>query len=240
MGLFDKKFCDFCGEKIGLLGNRKLADGNMCKECAKNISPHLTGRKQFTVADMKEHLAYREENKGKVAGFNPTSTYGGNTKLYIDENNGLWLVSGSRNYKNENPDVMTTTQVTGCQLEIKESRNEIKREGTDGNQISYNPPRYDIDYDFYITIHVNSPWFSEIEFKVNESRVEERHSAQYQNAERQANELKDALTQVHSEVRSQVTEAAKPKTSVVCPGCQATTIPDANGRCEFCGGAVAG
>ena len=24
MGLFDKKYCDICGEKIGLLGNRKL------------------------------------------------------------------------------------------------------------------------------------------------------------------------------------------------------------------------
>ena len=28
MGLFDKKVCDICGEKIGLLGNRKLDDGN--------------------------------------------------------------------------------------------------------------------------------------------------------------------------------------------------------------------
>lgn len=28
MGLFDKKYCDICGEKIGLLGNRKLDDGN--------------------------------------------------------------------------------------------------------------------------------------------------------------------------------------------------------------------
>ena len=34
MGLFDKKFCDICGEKIGMLGNRKLEDGNMCKNCA--------------------------------------------------------------------------------------------------------------------------------------------------------------------------------------------------------------
>jgi hypothetical protein len=189
---------------------------------------------------MKEHLNYRSENKEKVASFSPTSTYGGNTKLYIDENNGLFLVSGSRNYKNENPDVIATTQVTGCQLEIKESKTELKREDSEGKQISYNPPRYDIDYDFYITIHVNSPWFSEIEFKVNESRVEERHSAQYQTAERQANEIKNVLAQVHSEVRSQVTEAAKPRQSVVCPGCQATTIPDANGRCEYCGGAVAG
>ena len=24
MGLFEKKYCDICGEKIGLLGNRKL------------------------------------------------------------------------------------------------------------------------------------------------------------------------------------------------------------------------
>lgn len=28
MGLFDKKYCDFCGEKIGILGIRKLEDGS--------------------------------------------------------------------------------------------------------------------------------------------------------------------------------------------------------------------
>ena len=39
MGLFDKKVCDICGEKIGLLGNRKLDDGNLCKDCAKKLSP---------------------------------------------------------------------------------------------------------------------------------------------------------------------------------------------------------
>ena len=36
MGLFDKKYCDICGEKIGLLGNRKLENGNLCKNL--NIS----------------------------------------------------------------------------------------------------------------------------------------------------------------------------------------------------------
>ena len=36
MGLFDKKICDICGEKIGLLGNRKLDDGNLCKDLRKN------------------------------------------------------------------------------------------------------------------------------------------------------------------------------------------------------------
>ena len=41
MGLFDKKFCSVCGEKIGFLGNRKLEDGNLCKDCANKLSPFL-------------------------------------------------------------------------------------------------------------------------------------------------------------------------------------------------------
>ena len=49
MGLFDKKYCDICGEKIGLLGNRKLEDGNLCKNCAAKLSPWFTERKQSTV-----------------------------------------------------------------------------------------------------------------------------------------------------------------------------------------------
>ena len=39
MGLFDKKYCDICGEKIGLLGNQELEDGNLCMDCAKQLSP---------------------------------------------------------------------------------------------------------------------------------------------------------------------------------------------------------
>ena len=44
MGLFDKKYCDICGEKIGLLGNRKLEDGNLCKNCAAKLSPFFSER----------------------------------------------------------------------------------------------------------------------------------------------------------------------------------------------------
>ena len=238
MGLFDKKYCDLCGGKIGLLGNRKLDDGNMCKDCASLISPFLTGRKQFTVADMKEHLNYRDENKKNLAGFNPTSTYGVNTKLYIDEPQGLWLVTSSRNYKNENPDIMTKNQVTGCLVSVDESRTEIKFKASDGTEKSYNPPKYDVDYDFYVTISVNSPWFSEIKFKTNSDRIEEQKSPEYQTAERAANEIKRVLTQVQSSVRREASQAARPKTSIICPNCQATTLPDENGRCEYCGGAV--
>ena len=46
--LFEKKECAICGGEIGLLGNRKLEDGNLCKDCAKLISPFMTDRRQST------------------------------------------------------------------------------------------------------------------------------------------------------------------------------------------------
>ncbi len=67
MGLFDKKYCDICGEKIGLLGNRKLEDGNLCKDCARKLSPFFSERRNSTVEDIKRQLAYRAENEKKLA-----------------------------------------------------------------------------------------------------------------------------------------------------------------------------
>ena len=56
MGLFGKKYCDICGAEIGLLGNRKLEDGNMCKSCAAKLSPFFSDRRSSTVAEIKENL----------------------------------------------------------------------------------------------------------------------------------------------------------------------------------------
>ena len=240
MGLFDKKFCDICGNKIGLLGNRKLDDGNMCKDCAAKLSPFTTDRRRTTLAEINDHLAYREANKADVAAFNVTRTLGGRTKVMLDEGAGKFLVSASGRWQSENPDVMLISQVTACNSEIRESRTEIKTKDKDGNSISYNPPRYDVDYDFYITIHVNSPFFNEIEFKVNNNRVEERHSVEYRESERLTNEIKQALSKVQQEARETMAAASAPKTAQICPLCGATTIPDARGCCEYCGGAMMG
>ena len=76
MGLFDKKFCDVCGEKIGLLGNRKLEDGNLCKDCAKKLSPFFDERRHPTVEQIKQQLAYREQNKQTLAGFSSSRCFG--------------------------------------------------------------------------------------------------------------------------------------------------------------------
>ena len=62
MGLFDKKYCDICGEKIGLLGNRKLENGNLCKDCAKQLSPFFSERRRSTVEEIREQLNTKEIN----------------------------------------------------------------------------------------------------------------------------------------------------------------------------------
>ena len=68
MGLFDKKFCSICGEKIGLLGNRKLEDGNLCKDCAAKLSPWFTERKQSTVEEIKEQRGSQRVSNDQNAG----------------------------------------------------------------------------------------------------------------------------------------------------------------------------
>ena len=73
-GLFDKKVCDLCGGEIGLLGNRKLEDGNCCKQCAAKLSPWFSDRRKSTVQQIREQLEYREENLEEVKAFHTTRT----------------------------------------------------------------------------------------------------------------------------------------------------------------------
>jgi hypothetical protein len=170
--LFEKKVCSVCGGEIGLLGNRKLEDGNLCKVCAGKLSPWFADRRESTVAQIEEQLAYREANKEKVAAFNVTRTLGQNTKVLLDEDNGVFMVTSARNLEEANPDVLAFTDVTGCELDIDESEDEITYRDKEGKEVSYNPPRYKYFYDFYIIIHVNNPYFDDMRFKINGSSVE--------------------------------------------------------------------
>ncbi len=244
--LFEKKNCDVCGGEIGLLGNRKLEDGNLCKECAKKLSPWFDDRRHSTLESIKEQLAYREENKSAVANFNVTRTLGDATKVLLDENAGNFIVTSASKWQETNPDVIAFSQVTGCRLDIDEDRDELLREGKDGQRVSYIPPRYRYSYDFFITISVNSPYFSEIRFRLNRSSVEMEavgvnvpvKPVDYREYERMGNEIVKALTEYRTNARAAAAAAAAPKTAVKCPYCGATSIPDASGCCEYCGGAL--
>ena len=197
MGLFDKKYCDICGDKIGLLGNRKLENGNMCKDCAKKLSPFFSDRRSSTVDEIKQQLAYREQNKQILAGFSPMFTFGEDDKIYIDPMKQSFVVS-SRNpgsWSDENPDVIPLSSVTGCTLRVDEDRDELYTEGKDGQRVSYNPPRYKFTYDFYIEIKVNNPYFDEITARLNDSDVEGMGTMEYNRYQQMAQKVINNLSQ---------------------------------------------
>ncbi len=254
--LFEKKECVICGAEIGLLGNRKLEDGNMCKKCAEKLSPWFSDRRSSTVEEIKEQLDYREANREKVAAFRITRTLGENTKILLDEDAGVFMVTSARDLEEANPDVLAFSDVTGCNLDIDERKVEIKREvkkpGGTTEEVSYHPPRYNYEYDFYVVIHVRNTYFDEIRFKLNRSTVEVEPTQQmgsfsttqpeqdveYRRYKETGEEIKGILLQIRQETRDVAAAAAAPKAAVTCPYCGATTTPDASGCCEFCGGAV--
>ena len=171
MGLFDKKYCDICGEKIGLLGNRKLEDGNLCKDCAKKLSPWFSDRRRSTVEDIKGQLAYREENRERAAQFRTTRSFGEDRKVLLDEEHRWFTVTRARDLAEANPDILDFDAITGCRMDIDESRTELMREDADGKDVSYVPPRYEYSYDFFLVISVRHPYFDEMRFSLNSSSV---------------------------------------------------------------------
>ncbi len=172
MGLFDKKYCNVCGEKIGLLGNRKLEDGNLCKDCAKNLSPWFNERRHSTVDEIKQQLAYREENKAKVAQFRPTRSFGEYWRVLLDDTHRCFTVTHERDLSEANPDILSFGDLTGCRLDIDEHDTELKRRNDNGDMVSYNPPRYEYSYDFDIILSVNNPYFDEMRFRLNPGSVD--------------------------------------------------------------------
>ena len=92
--------------------------------------------------------------------------------MLLDEDAGLFMVTAAKNLEEANPDVLSFSDVTGCKLDIDESRTEIEYEDKDGERKSFNPRRYAYSYDFYIVINVNNPYFNEIRFQLNSESVD--------------------------------------------------------------------
>lgn len=175
-GLIKDKNCDICGSTIGLLGNRKLEDGNCCKECARKLSPWFDERRHSTVEQIKDQLRYRENNREELKNFQITRTIACDRwKVLLDENAKKFILTRDpRKLEEENPDIVAYADITGCRLDVDEDRDEIMREVKAGDQtkrVSYNPPRYEYSYNFRYLINVNNPYFDEMKFELNSSSV---------------------------------------------------------------------
>ena len=174
--LFDKKECAICGGEIGLLGNRKLEDGNMCKECAAKLSPWFDDRRHSTVEQIKAQLEYREQNRQELSSFRPNRVIGEEDQILIEERNGVpyrFAVAKTKDWKAENVDLFLFSDVTFCTVDVDSFDREITYRNSDGEEESYSPPRYEYNYNFFVEIKIqNNPYVDDIHAKLNDNTVE--------------------------------------------------------------------
>lgn len=119
MGLFDKKYCDICGEKVNMLTQKKLSDGLLCSDCKHKLGAFTSGWKQRTVQDVKNHLEQREQNKQKYQQFNCTATAGGRSNALQADFNHRWFIFAidNRDFKSGNPQVFDFSQLQDFWIE---------------------------------------------------------------------------------------------------------------------------
>ena len=194
MGLFDKKICDICGEKIGLLGNRKLDDGNLCKDCAKKLSPWFEDRRHSTVEDIKRQLEYREKNKKAVMDFCITRQINTrNFNVFIDDNKGNFTVARKLDV-NENPDIVPLSAVVQCRVDVERQQNEETCTTKDGETVSYQPPVYKYEFDYTMRIKVKTPWFDDMDFRLNTFSISSDNRGELMEVEQTGHQIIAALT----------------------------------------------
>ena len=255
--LFEKKECAICGGEIGLLGNRKLEDGNMCKDCAKKLSPFFDDRRHSTVEQIKKQLEYREENRKELANFNPTRSISSYDQVLIEERGGVpyrFVVSDAKDWRKENPDIVLFKDVSDIKFDVRKFEHELTYKDEDGETKSYFPRRYEYKYDFFAKLIIaNNPYFDDITVKMNRATVEivsekiggvglfnndkqdHTYHPQYRIYQQMFEELQNAVLMGKngSPKAAPVPQAAPAAGPKFCPGCGA---PTSGGRfCENCG-----
>ncbi len=253
--VFEKKQCSICGKDIGLLGNRKLSDGNMCKDCASLLSPFFSDRRASTVEEIKQQLAYREENKTQLQYLNPTVVLGTKMKIYLDEAQKKFIVTRTTDWRSHNPDIIDLSQLDDVEIEVEEHKDEIYTKDAEGKRISYNPKKYEIEYEFTINLVINSPYFSNISFELTEGdRPKAKLIKAYKDYEKMAEEIRHTLLPEKYPLpeegkKPEVTTTApvtdketwtcpscgKSNTGKFCVGCGTAKPVDESWKCPSCG-----
>lgn len=231
MGLFGKKICSICGEKIGFMGGYTLADGNLCPDCAARLSASFRIEGSTTVEEIEEQLRRREENREKLQNFKPDKTFGVGPVLCVDEKAGTFVLTDSGDFAADNPDLLSLSRLSGARLDIPESRQELYRRDFNGNRMPYNPRRYEYSYGFRVCLTVDG--YGELQFPLVSGSISGSDRMSCQKHKEEGEAVVQYLRLKHLEQEHKAT-----KGPVLCPYCGATTTPDDKGCCEYCGSKI--
>lgn len=204
MGLFEKKDCSICGAKIGMLGNKKLKDGNMCKDCASELSVWFQDRSDSTVAEIKNQLGIRKAYADMLAkNFIVSRAYGEFGCILIDEIDGIFValpdtsdsffgdakvITSIDQIRDKKPDVIMFKEVEGVDVNVTVTSREEKQT-VDGNQVSFNPKHMVYMAQFSVTIRLKGhPFIRTMRIPLNNGAIQIRNIG-----ERLVTEYKDSV-----------------------------------------------
>ena len=162
MGIFSKKDCSICGDKSGLLSNKKLADGNLCKECRAQLSPFYNVTKEDTVAGIAAQLQYREQNLAELDRFRPTIAAGGAGKVFIDPQLGKFTLASEDELRNGNPDLFDLSALRSCSYYSRERIYKGDKETNESDRF---------EYDFYLKFSMEHPFLRSFSYRYNDRSV---------------------------------------------------------------------
>ena len=186
MGLFDKKACAVCGEKVGALNGKKLADGSLCKDCAKKLSPWFKAYKESSSEEIRAQLKAREANRAGLSDFKMTRSFGEFGAILVDEEHRKFLVvedtapslfgerkevTSLEDVLDGNPDVLDFDQIEDVDLDIVQTQREEKQT-VNGEKVSYDPRHILYMYEFAMIIRLDHPYISTIRVVLNNTAVQ--------------------------------------------------------------------
>ena len=163
--LFEKKDCEICGGEIGLLGNTKLADGDMCKDCKAKLSPLFRVEKETTVSDIVQQIAYREENKRALEDFHPDEEFGNSEKLFVDTAAKKFAFAANGDWQGTESDILDFAQVTRVETDIEEYTDSTTESHDEDEEYDSTDENETVDVpvsNFHVVLHVDSPYFDTI------------------------------------------------------------------------------
>ncbi len=163
--LFEKKDCEICGGEIGLLGNKKLVDGDMCKDCKEKLSPLFRVTKETTVSDIIQQIAYREENKKALEDFHPDEEFGNSEKLFVDTAAKKFAFAANGDWQGTESDILDFAQVTRVETDIEEYIDSTSESHDEDEEYDNTDENETVDVpvsNFHVVLHVDSPYFDTI------------------------------------------------------------------------------
>ena len=133
MGLFDKKQCELCGSKAGLITRTKIQGGDyICGDCRNKMSSLTSGISDMSLDDVREQIRLKEENDRRFQeDFVNSRQFDIDTRhpvMAVDDEHGEFAI-----LTDKRPDIFSFDHIASYNVDLKTSYlSEEERKKTTG------------------------------------------------------------------------------------------------------------